>query len=150
MGTPYTISSNNMAGPSDVFADSRVASDLGASSDDDDFVSSASTASAGSDTRPPGKNREATVVLLNNHQPSAFLTESPSDGTGHDNGSECVVTPGVNEEACTPEEWEHSSTTPPKRPLHLLDLPMDILQVIMKEVSTDPPCCVHPVRCEIC
>lgn len=146
MGTPYTISSNNMAGPSDVFADSRVASDLGASSDDDDFVSSASTASAGSDTRPLGKDREATVVLLNNHQPTALSTESPSDGAGQDNGNECVVTPGVKEEVRTPVEIQHLST-PPKRPLHLLDLPMDILQVIMKEVCIHTPCRVLPVGC---
>lgn len=127
---------NNMAEPSSLYSDHRFSSDIGISSDDDDFVSSASTTSAASDEQSTEKG------LLQRES----VTESNRNGSDSPLPSTCSVAgPSVAENSFDTsylaEKTAKISLAPDvrpedeKKPLLLLDLPMDILQEVVKEVS---------------
>lgn len=114
-----------MAESSTAFTEFRVNSDPAMSSEDEEYVSSASTASAGSGVRSTKQTKTVQGEMMTTYEPirNLSLTDDPSRSP--------------DEGAATPES-KHldpgKSPIPTKRPLHLLDLPMDILQEIIKEV----------------
>lgn len=126
---------NNMAESSSLYSDYRFSSDMGASSDDDDFVSSASTTSAASEERSGGKKPLQRDVTMSNTHGSDDLQSSTcsfSGGSTAGNSSEAmslaIRTGNLHLAAEKPVENN--------KPLLLLDLPMDVMQEIVKEVCT--------------
>ncbi|GKZ33588.1 hypothetical protein AbraIFM66950_003495 [Aspergillus brasiliensis] len=122
---PTFSSSSNMAGPSSLFLGSRVSSDVeNLTDDDEEFLSSASTTSHGSEDRTENRSEpelktEDTSVDAPMAPPRNNIQKAAVSGPCQSSHLESDATP--------------SSAT--KRPLQLLDLPIDILQVIMKEVT---------------
>ncbi|RJE18351.1 F-box domain-containing protein [Aspergillus sclerotialis] len=105
-----------------LFADSKMSSDLDSTSDEE-FVSSASTASGELDEQPiPTGNlqQHPTPLQLRSKQTASstsLVKEHASSGSPQDGRN----SPGMA-----------------NRRLHLLDLPMDILKEIIKEVGANP------------
>ncbi|KAL4895122.1 hypothetical protein BDV59DRAFT_174481 [Aspergillus ambiguus] len=115
-----------MANHSIAFTEFRVSSDLALSSDDE-YVSSASTASA----VPGGQSgdKRKTAEESNGDMSDELLRNLPLPDkpcASYDDGA-------------ATSEVKHAGTgsapVPARQPLHLLDLPMDILQEIVKEVT---------------
>ncbi|PLB55664.1 hypothetical protein P170DRAFT_461484 [Aspergillus steynii IBT 23096] len=123
---------NNMAESSSLYSDYRFSSDMGASSDDDDFVSSASTTSTASEERSTEKRPQWESVTASNNgsdnQPSTCSVAGPSDDNTPDPTSLAIKTEKLSFAA-------REEPVETKRPLLLLDLPMDILQDVVKEVT---------------
>ncbi|KAE8137574.1 hypothetical protein BDV38DRAFT_282822 [Aspergillus pseudotamarii] len=127
-----TSSVNNLAEASSAYAGFRINTDLNQHSDDDDeFLSSASTTSEGVQEH-----------LLEYKQPAL-------ESMNCQQGTLCDPTAISSSNSLRAQEVERSGVEPvennfvrdgkalevSRRPLHLLDLPMDILQVIIKEVT---------------
>ncbi|KAK1143335.1 hypothetical protein N8T08_006862 [Aspergillus melleus] len=127
---------NNMAESSSLYSDYRFSSDIGASSDEDDFVSSASTTSAASDERSTEKRslQRDTVTVPNKDE-----SDHPQPSTCSDSGPEAadnsLDTAYLAMETANISLAADEKPVEVKRPLLLLDLPMDILQEIVKEVT---------------
>ena len=127
MGSYYATSSDsNMAGSS-LYLGNRAGSDLDSLSDEDEeFLSSASTTSHGSEERQE-KRREVETTKAGSI-PHDIPTAAPN---------------GILKNVDSGNQSSHSgsNTTPhlTKAPLKLLDLPMDILHEIIKEVCQDLP-----------
>lgn len=107
----YPASASNYTGSS--VAGSKMSSDLGSTSDDE-FVSSASTASADDEGNP--------------------LTEGPQSQMALPIRS--VVKRTASKDSASSDCLQKPLPGMAGRQLHLLDLPMDILKEIIKEVST--------------
>lgn len=125
MDSYHTLSaSSNMAGPSSLFLGSRISSDVeNLTDEEEEFMSSASTTSHGSEERTENRSEhemktEDTSVDIPVTPPRNSIQKDVGSGTCQSSHSERDATP--------------LSTT--KRPLRLLDMPIDILQVIIKEV----------------
>ncbi|RAK97427.1 uncharacterized protein BO80DRAFT_192917 [Aspergillus ibericus CBS 121593] len=122
MGSYYAIS-DNMAGSSRLYLGSRAGSDLDTLTDEDEeFVSSASTTSHGSEERAEKRPELETIEADTLHDglmapPSGVSKTVHSGDQSYRSGN--IFIP-------------HSIL---KGPLRLLDLPMDILQEIIKEVT---------------
>ncbi|GAB1215305.1 hypothetical protein ATERTT37_004491 [Aspergillus terreus] len=104
----------------------EVNSDPALSSEDEEYVSSASTASAGSGVRSKKQANNVQGEIMTAYEPirNLSLTDNPSvsPDAGAATSESKRVDPG-------------KASIPTRRPLHLLDLPMDILQEIIKEVT---------------
>ncbi|EAU33747.1 conserved hypothetical protein [Aspergillus terreus NIH2624] len=115
-----------MAESSTAFTQFRVNSDPALSSEDEEYVSSASTASAGSGVRSKKQANNVQGEIMTAYEPirNLSLTDNPSvsPDAGAATSESKRVDPG-------------KASIPTRRPLHLLDLPMDILQEIIKEVT---------------
>lgn len=109
-----------MADASSDWAD-RLASDQALSSDEEDFVSSQSTASADPETR---NQKYLSSALGNLH----LATPLPSSQTSNHNVTR-TSTPGARASIL-----DTSKMKPEKKKLELLDLPLDMLREIVKEV----------------
>ncbi|KKK26530.1 hypothetical protein ARAM_006126 [Aspergillus rambellii] len=125
-----------MAQPSSAYADSRVSSDLDQLSDEEeDFVSSASTASVGTEARE-GESKpsllEVTLVSRPRDQPECTVSSEVLPPENDDNEKE--KSSGTPRTACDPPNSSRSSAMAEKT-LNLLDLPVDLLQEIIKEVT---------------
>ncbi|OGM39522.1 hypothetical protein ABOM_011937 [Aspergillus bombycis] len=126
-----TSSVNNMAEASSAYAGFRVSTDSTQHSDDDDeFLSSASTTS------------EVGQEHFVEYKQPALESISDQQGTLCNSAAPCTKTLQAQEvETSEVKPVENRSVYDGKamggtrRPLHLLDLPMDILQVIIKEVT---------------
>ncbi|KAI2965569.1 hypothetical protein CBS147323_5741 [Aspergillus niger] len=126
MDSYHTLSaSSNMAGPSSLFLGSRVSSDVeNLTDDDDEFMSSASTTSHGSEERTenrsePEMKTEDTSVEIPMTPPRNSIQKDVDSGPCQSSHLKSDATP--------------LSTV--KQPLRLLDMPIDVLQVIIKEVT---------------
>ncbi|PYI12766.1 hypothetical protein BO78DRAFT_392565 [Aspergillus sclerotiicarbonarius CBS 121057] len=112
-----------MAGSSSLYLGSRTGSDLDTLSDEDEeFMSSASTTSHGSEERAEKPELETTEA-----DP---LHDAP---TAPPNGIPKAVDSEMDQSSPSGNDIIPPSTS--KGPLRLLDLPMDILQEIIKEVT---------------
>ncbi|PYH92518.1 F-box domain protein [Aspergillus ellipticus CBS 707.79] len=118
-----------MAGSSSLYLGDRGVPDLDGLSDDDDdeeeqFLSSASTTSAGSEDRAAklSELEESTKTDV----PSRAATMTPISTAAMDQN----VSSGIDRSVPSGNDGPTTKT-----PLNLLDLPMDILQEIMKEVT---------------
>lgn len=116
-----------MAGPSSLFLGSRVSSDVeNLTDDDDEFMSSASTTSHGSEERTenrsePEMKTEDTSVDIPMTPPRNSIQKDVDSGPCQSSHLKSDATP--------------LSTV--KQPLRLLDMPIDVLQVIIKEVRAN-------------
>ncbi|EAW11260.1 F-box domain protein [Aspergillus clavatus NRRL 1] len=99
--------------------------------DEEEFVSGTSQATTALGHRSMQKDETRhTITSLADSFAQNVSLESASPGTADtDVGLDCEM-PQVNH-----HNDDGSSTTSARKPLHLLDLPLDILQVIMKEVT---------------
>ncbi|KAF7593520.1 hypothetical protein BBP40_011431 [Aspergillus hancockii] len=125
-----------MAEASSAYASFRISSDLAHLSDDDEFLSSASTTSEVSEERFVEKKQSVQETVMestrNCHESARHSTsaESPSIKDKDDTlGGPTVKAAGDS----SVRSGETKGVT--KRPLHLLELPMDLLQMILKEVT---------------
>lgn len=105
----------------------RVSSDLAPLSDDESISSSASTTSAGSEEQTVGMEGSTQVTMTESKDYSLRQAVSLTDND-HDHDNEKKV---VHNDFAIPSTL---STGRDSKPLHLLDLPMDILKDIIKEV----------------
>ena len=117
---------------SGLYTNSRMNSDLGSASDDE-FVSSASTASGEYDEHPAVSEglQQAQTALPHRISEVRQTASAPAN------------------KACTPSDCSQGgkvSSEMRKRSLHLLDLPMDILKEIIKEVGGPM---VDPLLCHV-
>lgn len=92
-------------------------SDMSLSSDEEDFVSSQSTASAEPD--PPATNHLSTAL-------SKLHVAEMGSSQSSDPSATYTSTSGTG--------YATSSSTQKRKPMNLLDLPLDVLKEIIKEV----------------
>ena len=122
-----------MAEASSAYAGFRISTDSTQHSDDDDeFLSSASTTSEAGQEHFVEYKQPALDSM--NDQQGTLCNSSAVPSTKNLQAQEVEaseVKPVENRFVCDDKTMGGT-----RRPLHLLDLPMDILQVIIKEVST--------------
>lgn len=99
----------------------RLASDQALSSDEEDFVSSQSTASADPETR-------------NQKNLSSALGDLHLDNTQHSSHSSNQNRTRTSTPGASASIMGTSKTTPKRKKMELLDLPLDVLKEIVKEV----------------
>ena len=142
----YTAAESNMAAPGD-FMDSRIGLDIGPSSDEEDFASTASVTSQ-KHSMDTEKEEEKTGQCLMVDQPKTkpsveedIYSESPSSGQNDTKqAATSTATPGNMNDS--QENSDSVDLKILKKPLYLLDLPVEILKEIMKQVraqSLYPP-----------
>lgn len=128
-----TSSVNNTAEASSAYAGFRISTDLTQHSDDDDeFLSSASTTSEGGQEHLV-EYKQSALESMNCQQGNLcdYTAISSSNSLRAQEVERSGVEPVENNFVCDGNALGFT-----RRPLHLLDLPMDILQVIIKEVCT--------------
>lgn len=129
-----TSSVNNMAEASSAYAGFRISAETQHSDDDDEFLSSASTTSEGAQEHAVEYKQPALESM--NCQQGALCdsTAIPSSNSLRAQEVEMSeVKPVEENRVCDGKAVEVT-----RQPLNLLDLPMDLLQIIIKEVSTGP------------
>ncbi|KAE8348524.1 hypothetical protein BDV28DRAFT_88207 [Aspergillus coremiiformis] len=124
-----------MAEASSAYASFRISSDVTQYSDDDEFLSSASTTSEAEERFVEHKQTGQEIIM----EPSKSChggalpdsaAVSPSNKMKDEEIGDSTTEVAGDSSVCASETSEAT-----KRPLQLLDLPMDILQVIIKEVT---------------
>ncbi|KAE8373309.1 hypothetical protein BDV26DRAFT_272330 [Aspergillus bertholletiae] len=127
-----TSSVSNVVEVSSAHAGFGISTDLNQHSDDDDeFLSSASTTSDGGQERPMEYKHPASESMSCQQSSPCYSSAGSSSNSFR---AQEVEKYGVklveNKSIC-----DSKATRATRRPLHFLDLPMDILQVIIKEVT---------------
>ncbi|KAE8320497.1 hypothetical protein BDV39DRAFT_41154 [Aspergillus sergii] len=126
-----TSSVNNMAEASSAYAGFRISAETQHSDDDDEFLSSASTTSEGAQEQAVEYKQPALESM--NCQQGALCdsTAVPS--------SNSIRAQEVEKSEVKPVEYNRvcdgKAVEVTRQPLNLLDLPMDLLQIIIKEVT---------------
>ncbi|KAJ1717281.1 hypothetical protein NYO67_556 [Aspergillus flavus] len=126
-----TSSVNNMAEASSAYAGYRISAETQHSDDDDEFLSSASTTSEGAQEHAVEYKQPALESM--NCQQGALCdsTAVPSSNSLRAQEVEMSeVKPVEENRVCDGKAVEVT-----RQPLNLLDLPMDLLQIIIKEVT---------------
>lgn len=124
------------------FMDSRIGSDIGPSSDEEDFESTASVTSQ-KPSMDMGKVEEKFGQCSIEEQPEMkyFAEEediySESPASGQNDTKHTATSTSTAENTNDLQDIIDVSTDPkiPEKPLRLLDLPVEILKEIMKQVS---------------
>ncbi|KAL5358727.1 hypothetical protein BJX96DRAFT_147160 [Aspergillus floccosus] len=115
-----------MAESSTAFTEFRANSDPALSSEDEEYVSSASTASTGSGVRSKKQIKTLQDEMTTAYEPIRNLSLTDNPSYSPEEGAPTSESKNVD---------PVKAPIPTKRPLHLLDLPMDVLQDIIKEVT---------------
>ena len=121
--------------------DSRIGSDIGPSSDEEDFGSTASVTSQKpymDMDKEEEKTGECLMAKTKHSVEEEDIYSEPPSSEQNDTKQTAASTPTTGN---TPNLQENSDSTDfemLKKPLCLLDLPVEILKEIMKQVGTNP------------